>query len=56
MSPRKIIDTTKNGALTEENKKLLTNIVELRQKLEAEEEQNENLRNTMREMIDDYSR
>ena len=56
MSPRKVMDSLKGQSMSEENKKLVTSIIELRRKLEQEEEHNENLRHTMREMVDDYSR
>lgn len=38
ISPRKIIESSKSQAMTEENKKLVSQIVELRKNLASEEE------------------
>ena len=56
ISPKRILESANINKVTEENDLLIQHKNDLEKQLKAEMEQNENLRDTMRDMVEDYSR
>ena len=56
VSPKKVIENAKERTAQEQNSVMTQQIVDLRQQLTLVEDHNNQLRDTMREMVEDYSR
>lgn len=56
VNPNMILENARQKNASHNNEKLTDQVIELRRLLSLEEEQNLQLRNTMREMVEDYSK